>query len=240
MTLAWLREAAVAVAAHHLPGEVNSESEDLVQRQTPVKPVSSVKPWRRIDDCGGGLFICGASALEDLPALQKIGVRSILNCGEKDILKRTYTDNTGKTLRERLDGFSLENLEAADVEQQLMSTAWEHGAKFIEARLRAGDAVAVHCQAGVSRSSSTIMAYLITRERMSLDAAFRRVHQARDYIRPNAGFWQQLRELETKELGKAQAQGVKVYAEDPAGLAIARLDCEVDHRKAAQAAGWLS
>ena len=54
---------------------------------------------------------------------------------------------------------------------------------------------------------------------MSLESAFRRVFQAREYIRPNPGFWQQLRDLEVK-LGGAHVPP----SNDAAGLAMARLD----------------
>lgn len=52
--------------------------------------------------------------------------------------------------------------------------------------------VLVHCNAGVSRSSSIVMAYLMWREGLLFDEAYRQVKLARPSSRPNSGFYRQL------------------------------------------------
>ncbi|CAJ1374807.1 unnamed protein product [Effrenium voratum] len=221
MSMAFLREAAAAAAQRSMP---------VAQaRQRANAPQASFK---RIDDLGGGLYLCGAAALENRAELERLGIRSILNCATNDLYNRSYTG--GEPLREKLQGYKVQVLEADDVEEQQMTNLWEEGSKFIDASLQNGECVAIHCAQGVSRSSSTCIAYLMMKERMSLESAFRRVFQAREYIRPNPGFWQQLRDLEVK-LGGAHVPP----SNDAAGLAMARLDEELASKKSAAAAGWL-
>eukprot|EP00441_Pelagodinium_beii_P039336 CAMPEP_0197632874 /NCGR_PEP_ID=MMETSP1338-20131121/9411_1 /TAXON_ID=43686 ORGANISM="Pelagodinium beii, Strain RCC1491" /NCGR_SAMPLE_ID=MMETSP1338 /ASSEMBLY_ACC=CAM_ASM_000754 /LENGTH=209 /DNA_ID=CAMNT_0043204447 /DNA_START=55 /DNA_END=680 /DNA_ORIENTATION=- len=209
MSLAWLREAASAN-----------------QKLASTAPDPST--WSRIDEIGGGLYICGAAALEDTATMQKLGIRSVLNCGEESLLHRSC--NGGVTLREQLDGFRVEHLEAMDIEEQPMSAAWERGSTFIEESVRSGNGVVVHCQAGVSRSSSTCIAYLMTREGLPLESAFRRVFQARDYIRPNAGFWGQLKELEAQRAKVAPHLETPKTNDDAATRAMALLDAQLAQR----------
>ncbi|KAM9811062.1 dual specificity protein phosphatase 18-like [Neosynchiropus ocellatus] len=55
-----------------------------------------------------------------------------------------------------------------------------------------GGRALVHCNAGVSRSASVCMAYLVRHERASLREAHEWVKRSRPVARPNAGFWEQL------------------------------------------------
>lgn len=58
-------------------------------------------------------------------------------------------------------------------------------------------AVLVHCEAGISRSASTVIAYLVKFHDMPLSVAFRHVKDRRSIICPNSGFVEQLRLFET-------------------------------------------
>lgn len=60
----------------------------------------------------------------------------------------------------------------------------------------------VHCVAGVSRSATLCIAYLVKYENMALRDAYYCVKQARPIIRPNQGFWVQLIEYERKIRGE--------------------------------------
>lgn len=56
----------------------------------------------------------------------------------------------------------------------------------------------VHCVAGVSRSVSLVMAYLMKYSDMSLKEAFHHVRSVRPQVRPNLGFFKQLIEYEER------------------------------------------
>lgn len=55
--------------------------------------------------------------------------------------------------------------------------------------------ILVHCNAGVSRSSTVCIAYLMKVERMGFQQAYDHVKSRRECIRPNDGFLKQLKEL---------------------------------------------
>lgn len=56
----------------------------------------------------------------------------------------------------------------------------------------------VCCAAGRSRSATLVMAYLMRFKNISLLDSYLQVLDARPFIRPNAGFWRQLLDLERK------------------------------------------
>lgn len=72
----------------------------------------------------------------------------------------------------------------------------------------------VHCVAGVSRSATLCIAYLMKYHRLSLLDAHEWVKMRRPVVRPNMGFWRQLIDYEKKLFGK---NTVKMVA-TPIGL----------------------
>jgi len=57
--------------------------------------------------------------------------------------------------------------------------------------------VLVHCMAGISRSSSLIIYYLMKKYAITYDKAYEFVKKARSIIQPNSGFEKQLRTYDT-------------------------------------------
>ena len=72
----------------------------------------------------------------------------------------------------------------------------------LQVRISGGKTL-VHCVAGVSRSATLCLAYLIKHERMPLKKAFAHLKSRRQSIKPNAGFFTQLIEFEIRLLGVA-------------------------------------
>lgn len=69
---------------------------------------------------------------------------------------------------------------------------------FIYNALKSKENVLVHCNAGVSRSASIVIAYLILNDNLSFENAHEIVKKARPCIRPNDGFMVQLKRLQYK------------------------------------------
>lgn len=63
---------------------------------------------------------------------------------------------------------------------------------FIDEAVKKGGNVLIHCQAGISRSSTTLCAYLMKSQGLSRDVAFKMIKDKRPIVNPNEGFWKQL------------------------------------------------
>jgi atypical dual specificity phosphatase len=61
--------------------------------------------------------------------------------------------------------------------------------------------ILVHCAAGISRSPMVVAAYLMKRRGMTLKAALGQIVRVRPQVSPNAGFLQQLKEMEVELYG---------------------------------------
>lgn len=71
----------------------------------------------------------------------------------------------------------------------------------------------VHCQAGISRSATICLAYLMMKKRVRLEEAFEFVKQRRSVISPNFSFMGQLLQFESQVLATTCA----VEAASPSG-----------------------
>lgn len=56
--------------------------------------------------------------------------------------------------------------------------------------------VLVHCMAGISRSATIVIAYLMKEKGMGMEDAYDYVKERRSIVRPNSGFRRRLREYE--------------------------------------------
>lgn len=66
-----------------------------------------------------------------------------------------------------------------------------------------GGRVFVHCQAGISRSATICLAYLMRTNRVKLDEAFEFVKKRRSIISPNFSFMGQLLQFESQVLASS-------------------------------------
>lgn len=90
----------------------------------------------------------------------------------------------------------------------------DHYFDMVADRIRAvkdrGGRTLVHCVAGVSRSASLCIIYLVKYERMTLLQAYHYVKSARPIIRPNVGFFKQMVDFERKQRGHTSVAMVRI------------------------------
>ncbi|TPX34751.1 hypothetical protein SmJEL517_g02778 [Synchytrium microbalum] len=89
-----------------------------------------------------------------------------------------------------------------DVATEPIRVLFEETTSILEEARLAGERVLVHCHAGVSRSSTVVLAYLMKYRGMSLYDAWNLVYIIRPIVRPNDGFARALQEYEVELLGK--------------------------------------
>jgi len=88
-----------------------------------------------------------------------------------------------------------------DTPTQRISAHFDRCADKVHLVRGRGGRTLVHCAAGVSRSASVCIAYLMKHHHMSLKDAYNHVKTCRPVIRPNPGFFHQLIEYERKLFG---------------------------------------
>jgi len=84
-----------------------------------------------------------------------------------------------------------------------LSQYFQTACDFIESGVLLKQPTLVHCAAGVSRSVSIVLAYLVQKRSFSLAGALEKVRLTRPFVNPNQGFLQQLVEWEVSQRGTA-------------------------------------
>jgi protein-tyrosine phosphatase len=189
-------------------GEFDSNFQRAVRKLQNSRKFSS-------EDCepcrvAPGLFIGSLGAAKNLPALHKEGITHILNASP--IVPCYHRRH-----------FRYKVVSVYDDAQEDISQHFEEANKYIDKGRRKGG-VLVHCYAGMSRSATFILAYLVACEGMSLGAAMQATRAARPCIKPNPGFMMQL-VLFSKQLGVdcALLQYVFNFAQAETALPSGRL-----------------
>ncbi|CAL8317044.1 unnamed protein product [Boreogadus saida] len=92
--------------------------------------------------------------------------------------------------------FCYKRLPATDSNKQNLRQYFEEAFEFIEEAHQAGMGLLIHCQAGVSRSATIVIAYLMKHTWMTMTDAYKFVKARRAIISPNLNFMGQLLEFE--------------------------------------------
>jgi len=149
--------------------------------QTDTKP----GPHMIIED----LYLGGEEDARDVRRLLQLGISAVFNCVGQGI-------QTGKSFYG--NKFAYAEIYARDNAEYNISEHFEEVIHFIEENRDKRKKVLIHCQAGVSRSPTLVIAYLMAARRKSLKNALDTVYAARPFILPDESFFKQLIAFEKK------------------------------------------
>ena len=138
----------------------------------------------------GGLYIASKSCFKNPKLLNHLKITHILS------LTKLPLETKKKIKKEKINHLSIICKDSSKFE---ISIFLEKFAFFIKNGLKFGN-VLVHCNKGISRSSTAIIAFFIKFRNMTSEGATNHIGRYRDCIYPNYGFQQQLKEFEMKVL----------------------------------------
>uniref|UniRef100_A0A8D0GV69 Dual specificity protein phosphatase n=1 Tax=Sphenodon punctatus TaxID=8508 RepID=A0A8D0GV69_SPHPU len=150
--------------------------------------------------CGTPLYDQGGP-VEILPFLY---LGSAYHASRKDMLDAlgiTALINVSANCPNHFEGhYQYKSIPVEDNHKADISSWFNEAIDFIDAVKNDGGRVFVHCQAGISRSATICLAYLMRTNRVKLDEAFEFVKQRRSIISPNFSFMGQLLQFESQVL----------------------------------------
>ncbi len=133
------------------------------------------------------VWIGGAEALTDLDLM---GIDAIVTVVHVDRLSECIVM---KHVGENRDHM---RVSIHDDKTEPIQLYFESVARFINSHVKMGQNVLVHCYAGMSRSVTLVIAYMIIYLKYdNVDAALARIKVARPIAHPNSGFMAKLKEL---------------------------------------------
>nr|XP_020635486.1 dual specificity protein phosphatase 5 [Pogona vitticeps] len=106
------------------------------------------------------------------------------------------------------DQYSYKWIPVEDSHTADISSHFQEAIEFIDCTRRAGGKILVHCEAGISRSPTICMAYLMKMRKFRLEEAFDYIKQRRSLISPNFGFMGQLLQYEAEILSSTPSPPV--------------------------------
>jgi len=182
-----------------------------------ISAAAASHPEQGSDAVGGVIYLGSKVDASNLAHLQLLGVTHVLNCTAEipcHFEEELAADGSGPA-------FVYKRIELADEVSVPIHEHFGEAFEFLDAARAANSRVLVHCQEGISRSSTILIAYLMSRHgmddsasaaAMTLHAAYSWVKAQRKQIFPNLGFWRQLSTFELtlqreRLLEEARARG---------------------------------
>ncbi|XP_054612033.1 uncharacterized protein si:dkey-175m17.7 [Dunckerocampus dactyliophorus] len=156
-----------------LPASLSDESVMTPDAENAV--VSPILPF---------LFLGNERDAQDLDLLLRLNIGYVVNV------------TTHLPLYHVKSGLRYKRLPATDNSKQNLRQYFEEVFEFIEEAYQSGQGVLVHCQAGVSRSATIVIAYLMKHTLMTMTDAYKYVRSRRPVVSPNLNFMGQLLEFE--------------------------------------------
>ncbi|XP_073675847.1 dual specificity protein phosphatase 26-like [Garra rufa] len=150
------------------------------------KPTSS-----NANEVWPNLYIGNMDLAENCTKMRRHRFTHVVNCAHSSRRGAEIYDGMGITYM---------GINAQDTVIYDMSVKFNKAADFIHTALEGGGKVLVHCQLGVSRSATIVLAYLMLKQNMTLVEAIQKVKEGRGVF-PNRGFLRQLIDLHIKLYG---------------------------------------
>lgn len=188
----------------------NPESKKEVNKENKVQ-CERCESWFFSDDIASHM---NSHSSQILDWLYLGGYRNSSNFKELTVRTQVgYILNVSIECRNTFPGeFVYKKYDLEDTHAQEISQHFEEASEFLEEARKNTKNVLVHCIQGMSRSASFVIAYLVSKQNMTLRQAYDHVFSKRSIIRPNPGFMAQLIKFEEKIHGTSTMTEEEIFS----------------------------
>eukprot|EP00656_Telonema_subtile_P057008 TRINITY_DN9276_c0_g1_i1.p1 TRINITY_DN9276_c0_g1~~TRINITY_DN9276_c0_g1_i1.p1 ORF type:complete len:732 (+),score=142.29 TRINITY_DN9276_c0_g1_i1:106-2301(+) len=139
------------------------------------------------------LFVGARKVAEDKELLQQCGITHIVNCAGM-VMENCHPES-----------FKYLKLHLFDAKTEDLSCLFYEVLAFVDAAKESGGKCFIHCHQGVSRSCTCVIAYIMSRLKLTYEESFAKTQEARPICNPNTGFICQLLDF-SRRLTEPMAQ----------------------------------
>ena len=132
-----------------------------------------------------GLYLGSLDAAQDIRLLERFDITCVLSITDNTRSIGPYRKNINHRKINLPDSCAVEII-------HLIPNCLQ----FIHESLKAGKNILVHCFAGISRSATMVIAYIMVKYSLNFDSAKNLVREKRSCVWPNQGFERQLKSLD--------------------------------------------
>uniref|UniRef100_A0A915CSJ6 Dual specificity protein phosphatase 19 n=1 Tax=Ditylenchus dipsaci TaxID=166011 RepID=A0A915CSJ6_9BILA len=155
----------------------------LVERAHRYGFIIDLNPDLQVAEVSKGIFLSSQDVAQELPLLKRHGITHIVNVATA--VKIFFPKQ-----------FVYLQFKALDCPTQDLSQYFNEATLFMRKAVEQGGNCLVHCNAGISRSSTLCIVYIMVTENKRLSEALQQVKSVRPVARPNEGFMRQLEQFE--------------------------------------------
>jgi len=144
------------------------------------QPKSYTRQWANLDKIEENLYLGDITTASNLFVMKELKIKRVLSLISMPI-----------DSHHKLEGVNYKFIFAEDGQNFDLLTHFPECIEYITDGQNSGQPVYVHCKAGISRSSTVVIAFLMSKYKMTYAEALKLV-KAKRCVRPNEGFDQQL------------------------------------------------
>lgn len=141
--------------------------------------------YPEIDKIEDNIYLGNKDTALDDNLLTKFGINTIFVIGIG--LKQKFPDK-----------YKYYKYEVSDCLSENIKIHFKSFCEQMDFEIKSGKNVYIHCSAGVSRSATMVICYLMYKNKITLEESFKLVESKRNIICPNSSFIKQLKEFENE------------------------------------------
>lgn len=142
-----------------------------------------------------GLWISGSNLVKNKKLLNRNNIKAIVNCTPIHEVANYFEAKSGSSETKNAINYlriPIDDVPEEDEAKKLLTYLQQSSFDFILKHLQNKHGVLIHCVSGISRSSTTMIYFLMKHLNWSQEYALSRIKEKRPWVEPNKEFWKML------------------------------------------------